>query len=345
MLNRQGTRSRCLWGVALLLTLAACAQPMGDADLADDALPVTWTARTPAPTTLYEGQGAAVGGKLYVFGGFDKNVNDKPIATRAASMYDPAADRWTRLRDIPDPVTHAGVAADDRSIYLAGGFLGNHPGPQTDHVWRYDVVDETWSALPALPAARGGGALVRLGRDLHFFGGVTRGARGEYLSDHGDHWVLNLDGAGQSGTGTWRTAAPMPNPRNHLAGAVMNGRIYAIGGQHLGDEANGNQSEVDVYDAATDTWRAVRPLPMPLGHITSSVFGWRERIIVAGGVTQGERESAQVFAYDPVADRWTRLPALPGPRQSPVADAVGDALVVVTGATSAGPTDSTFMGR
>ena len=324
-----------------ILPLAAGPVPMPPPPHA----PLSWAARAPAPTTLYEGQGAGVGGRLYVFGGFDKNVNYIPIATRAANVYDPAADRWIRLRDIPDLVTHAGVAVDGQSIYLAGGFLGNHPGPQTDHVWRYDVGSDTWSALPGLPVARGAGALVRLGRELHYFGGVDRDARGRYLSDHGDHWVLNLDGASPSSTGSWRTAAPMPNPRNHLAGAAINGLIYAIGGQHLGDEANGDQSEMDVYDAATDTWRMVSPLPIPLGHITSSVFGWRGQIIVAGGVTLGERESAQVFAYDPATNRWSILPALPGSRQSPVADVVGEALVVATGATAAGPTDSTFVSR
>lgn len=286
-----------------------------------------------------------MGGKLYVFGGFDKNVNNRPIATRAASVYDPAADRWTRLRDIPDPVTHAGVAADAQSIYLAGGFLGDHPGPQTSHVWRYDVAGDTWHALPPLPTARGAGALVRLGRVLHYFGGVERDASNRYRRDYGDHWTLNLDGAGPSLPGAWQTAAPMPNPRNHLSGAAMNGLIYAIGGQHLGDEANGNQREVNVYDPGTNAWRVLSPLPVPLGHITSSVFGWRGHIIVAGGVTVGERESAQVFAYDPAANRWSTLTALPGPRQSPVADMIGDALVVATGATAAGPTTSTFVGR
>ncbi|MBB5362794.1 Kelch repeat-containing protein [Deinococcus humi] len=356
MQDTRGARNWRIWGAALLLTLAACDQPNasqpsappqavgeepGDAPVPQPQPQLqSWTALAPAPTTLYEGQGGTVGGKLYVFGGFDKNVNNRPIATRAASVYDPAADRWTRLGDIPNFVTHAGVAVDGQSVYLAGGFLGDHPGPETNAVWQYDVAGDTWTPLPGLPMGRGAGALVRLGRELHFFGGVDRDASGRYLSDHADHWVLNLDG-----TDSWRTAAPMPNPRNHLAGAAMNGLIYAIGGQHLGDEANGNQTEVDVYDPTTDSWQAVSPLPIPLGHITSSTFGWRGRIIVAAGVTVGERESAQVFAYDPATDTWSTLPALPGPRQSPVADVIGDALVVATGATSAGPTDSTFVSR
>ncbi|WP_415831328.1 kelch repeat-containing protein, partial [Deinococcus frigens] len=126
------------------------------------ALAVKWLPRTNAPTTLYEGQGAAVNGELYVFGGFDRNVNDKPTATRAASAYNPATDRWRKLRDIPDFVTHAGVAVDGQNIYLAGGFLGNHPGPQTNHVWKYSVATDTWAAMPPLPQARGGGGLARV---------------------------------------------------------------------------------------------------------------------------------------------------------------------------------------
>ena len=71
-------------------------------------------------------------------------------------------------------ITHGAVAVDDSTIYIAGGFVGPHPGPQTDHVWKYDTVTRTWSAGPALPGARGAGALVRLGRELHFFGGTER---------------------------------------------------------------------------------------------------------------------------------------------------------------------------
>ncbi|WP_051935670.1 NPCBM/NEW2 domain-containing protein [Deinococcus sp. YIM 77859] len=299
---------------------------------------LAWTERGRAPTTLYEGQGAAVNGRLYVFGGFDKNLNNVPIATTAAHMYDPASDQWRRLRDLPEPLTHAGLAVDGQAIYLAGGFLGNHPGPQTDHVWKYDVASDTWSAMPPLPAARGGGALVRLGRELHFFGGTQRSGL-RYLRDFGDHWVLSLDNP--SG---WRAAAPLPNPRNHLSGAVLNGRIYAIGGQHLGDEDAGNQADVHVYDPQQDAWRAVRPLPRPMGHATASTVSWNGRIVVMGGVTQGAREIANVIEYDPQADTWTELTPLPGPRQSPVADVVAGQLVVVTGSTADGPTDTVWIG-
>lgn len=309
---------------------------------------VAWTARTPAPSTLYEAQGAAVNGRLHVFGGFYTNLNGtKPAATRGAWVYDPATDRWATRREMPEALTHAGTAVDGAAIYVAGGFLGNHPGPQTAHVWRYDTVLDTWTAMPPLPAARGAGALVRLNRRLHYFGGTERSATGAYIRDTPEHWVLDLDAPTR-----WMPRAPLPRARNHLAGVVLGGLIYAVGGQSLGNEAYGNVTNVDRYDPSTDRWTAVAPLPMPLGHITASTVAWQQRLVTVGGVTTartgGQNEGAEsgaVLSYDPAANRWSARSALPAVRQSPVADVIADQLIVTTGATSSGPVDTTWLGR
>ena len=75
----------------------------------------------------------------------------------------------------------------------------------------------------------------------------------------------------------------MPNPRNHLGYAALNGKAYAIGGQYLNNHDTGVQSEVDAYDPARDTWTAVAPLPLPTGHIHTSTFTLNGRVVVAGG--------------------------------------------------------------
>lgn len=309
---------------------------------------VSWTTRTPAPSTLYEAQGAAVNGRLHVFGGFYTNLNGtRPAATRGAWVYDPSTDRWATRHDIPEAVTHAGTAVDGNSIYIAGGFLGNHPGPQTAHVWRYDTVLDTWTTMPSLPVARGAGALVRLGRELHYFGGTERTASGSYIRDTPEHWTLNLDAPTR-----WMPRAPLPVARNHLAGVVLGGYVYAVGGQRLGNEAYGNLTNVDRYDAVTDRWTAVAPLPLPLGHITASTVAWHQRLVTVGGVTtartSGQNEGAEsgaVLSYDPAANRWSTRSSLPEVRQSPVADIIADQLVVTTGATFSGPADTTWLGR
>jgi N-acetylneuraminic acid mutarotase len=133
----------------------------------------------------------------------------------------------------------------------------------------------------------------------------------------------------------------MPNPRNHLAGAALDGKIYAVGGQHEGDERSTNQSEVDAYDPTTDRWERVADLPEPRGHIASFVLD--NCIVAVGGSVDGGDNglaTAEVTAYDPDMNVWVELPPLPEGRKTPVADAVGDRMIVTTGSG----TDTTWVG-
>ncbi|GGR06692.1 NPCBM/NEW2 domain-containing protein [Deinococcus ruber] len=300
--------------------------------------PLTWTERAPALQPVSEAQGAAVNGVLYVFGGFNKDLH----TTAKSQAYDAANNRWSSVHDMPEQITHGAVAVDGTTIYIAGGFVGTHPGPQTSHVWKYNTLTDTWSAGPPLPAARGAGAMVRLGRELHFFGGTERDLNDLdiYRRDASEHWVLNLDG----GT-TWTTAAPMPNARNHMAGAVLNGLIYAIGGQHLGDEQAGEQADVQSYDPATNTWTTRASMPRPVGHINSSTLVWNGRIVVIAGVTLKSLEIANVTQYDPASNAWTELTPLPAARQSPIADLIGTQVVVTTGSLPSGVFTTTWTGE
>ena len=298
---------------------------------------LSWTRLADAPRAVSEAQGAVVGDKLYVFGGFNTDLSTVALC----SAYDPSANRWSALADMPEQITHGAVAVDGDTVYVAGGFVGHHPGPQTAHVWKYSVSANRWSAGVSLPAARGAGALVRLGRTLHFFGGVERDLTNlnVYKRDSPEHWVFNLDGGS-----TWTSAAPLPNPRNHTAGTVLNGLIYALGGQHLGDEQGGEQASVQSYDPATNSWTERAPLPLPLGHINSSTVIFEGRIVVIAGVTMKSLEVANVSAYDPASDAWSALPPLPEARQSPVAGVVDGRLVVTTGSLPSGAKATTWAG-
>src|SRR5262249_41900049 len=199
--------------------------------------PFAWGTVAPLPVPRFEANNAAVNDQLYVLGGF---YNSDIQATTEVDRYDPGTNTWTIRSDMPQPITHAGTAVDGQTIYLAGGFVGDGLSQVTNRVLRYHAATDSWSDAPPLPEARGAGALVRLGRQLHFFGGLD-----PTLHDRSEHWVLDLDG----GT-NWTSAAPLPNPRNHLGYTDLNGKAYAIGGQHLLDEGSGNQTEVDAYEPA-----------------------------------------------------------------------------------------------
>ncbi len=283
-----------------------------------------WSQKSDGPFARYEGDGAIVNGKLYIFGGY---INTQIQATTRSDMYDPSTGKWTRIADMPEPLTHTGVAVHGTTIWLVGGFLGDHPGPGTTHVWRYNTLSNTCSRGPALPEARGAGAAAMDGDVLHFFGGLTHASSSAnpVKSDMADHWTLDL-----ANGGGWKTAAPMINPRNHLAGASLNGKIYAIGGQHLWDE-NNPVSEVDVYSPKTSRWTKVASMPEGRSHISSSTLVVDGRIIVIGGATNGFDSLASVIDYDPATDKWGKLSSLPTPLATTVAGYFNDEFVVATG--------------
>lgn len=281
-----------------------------------------------AAQPLFEAQGLALQGKLYVFGGFYNNAIQ---TTLQAHAYDPTLNSWTQLSDVPVKLTHAGEASDGGIVYLAGGFVGDHPGGSTNQVWKYDTTSDSWSSGPPLPADRGGGALVCLDRKLHYFGGGVRQPGGVITQDFGDHWELDLAQTNPA----WTSLAPMPNPRNHMGGCSLNGKIYAIGGQHLANEGD-NQISVDVYDPVADAWSSAASLPQPRGHITANVVTRNGRILVMAGITNTSVKLASVIEYDPVTNIWCERTPLPGPRQSPVSGIVGSQLIVSGGLDSGG---------
>lgn len=298
---------------------------------------INWTETTRSPVALYESGGLAAGGKLYVFGGY---YNTAIQATTESYAFDPATEMWENLAPMPEAVTHAGQTLYEGKVYFAGGFLGNHPGPPTDHVWIYDIARKSWSAGPSLPEALGGGALVELAGQLHFFGGTFREGE-DYLTDSLHHWVLDISGSASS----WTRAAPLPTPRNHIAGATVGGKIYAIGGQYLGDEDNGNTQVVEAYDPETDSWQKVASLPKPLGHISAATFVYAEHIFVVMGVTQGRDKITDIIAYDPETNTWGKVRSMLGGRSATVAGVIEGQIVLATGNVAGGPLDTTWMGR
>lgn len=301
-----------------------------------------WESRAAAPLARFEAQGMAVGEALYVFGGF---FNGALEVTTATDRYVPETDTWSQGANVPEQLTHSPQAADGDTIYLGGGFEGQHPGGSVAEVWAYDSHGDSWAASTPLPADRGGGGLVRSGRTLHYFSGATRTEGINVLTDQPEHWTLAL-GATESAAddaGSWIERAPLPNPRNHMAGIAVDGVVYAIGGQHGGNENSGNQVSVHAYDPVGDVWTPTADLPLPLGHISASVVEQHGRIVVLAGVTQGSTKSEKVFSYDPSTDVWSALPALPAPRQSPVAGSIGDA-IIVTGGSSGGIQTTTWSG-
>jgi N-acetylneuraminic acid mutarotase len=324
--------------VGAVVALAVLAAPARSQSATWTAL--SWGTTFSQPFSVSEAQGLALGGKLYSFGGFDSR---KACCTPTARAYrmDPASG-WTALAAMPAEngtgfggVTHAGLATDGTYIYWAGGYTSDAAGTGqifgTREVWRYDPVANAYQRMPDLPIARAAGQLAYLGGRLHYFGG-TNLAR---TADVGEHWALDLSNTSAG----WVARAALPNPRHHMGAAVLDGKIYAIGGQHAHDAQLTTQDDVHSYDPLTDAWTQRADLPKAVSHISSATFAMDGRILVLGGEVAHDVVIADTYAYSPQTDRWSALTPLPSARRSGVAGPIGGIVYYAGGETS-----STYKG-
>jgi len=109
--------------------------------------------------------------------------------------------------------------------------------------------------------------------------------------------------------GTWTQKADMPTARDNAGFAVVDGKIYVIGGLSSRRE---RIAVVEEYDPATDTWMTRADMPNPrASHVAAAVDGV---IYAIGGWGLGEPDLSTVEAYDLATDTWTTKADMPTAR-------------------------------
>ena len=314
--------------VVLLGLAAACSGSDGDGDGDRSEAPPATTTTAPAvprstaaplPVDRTEVAGALWEGRVAVVGGLtaDGGANDR------LDLYDPATDRWTAGPALPVAVHHAGVAALDGRLWVVGGYT-NPPGGQwrvLADVWSLGPGERRWRREEPLPAPRGALALVAAGGGLVAVGGAgDQGATGR---------VETLaPGAG------WTRGPDLREAREHLAAAVVDDRVYAIGGRRGG--LAGNLRGVESWRRGEDAWRDEPSLGHGRGGIAAATTAGG-RACVAGG----EEDAGTIASVECLADRaWSVAASLAQPRHGLAVVAVGDRLHVVGGGPRPGLTVS-----
>ena len=281
-----------------------------------------WKKAAPSPFARVESPAAVVDGKIYVFGGFTETLD----ASNRVDVYDPANDSWTPKKDLPSRLTHLNAALDGNTIWFAGGFKGMHPGPVVAEVWKYDITSDAWTAGPPLPERRAGGGLAVVGRRLHYFGGY----KADRDTNAGDHWSLSLE----NGKG-WQREPDLPDPRGHVSAAVLDGKIYALGGDHGHDITQIDVKSCHRFDPTTKTWSGIAGFPDGRSHFESSTIVFKGRILVVGGRCNSSRPLrglvSDLLEYDPAANTWQVVGAMPEKLLAPVAAIVSGRIVVIGG--------------
>lgn len=276
--------------------------------------PGSWTTAAPLPDERTEVSVASDGERLYLLGGFGRDRQ----APRAVYAYDPDADAWSHLTDLPEGVNHAGLAHLDGRLYVVGGYR-EATFDAVDHLHIHDVGSGTWRDGPPLPTPRGALAVAVHGGRIHAIGGV--GADGQRT---GAHEVF--DPASEA----WAAAAPMPTPRDHFAAATVGGEIIAVAGR---DATTSTMTVTEIYDIASDSWR--RGADVPTGRSGVAAVALDGFVYLFGGEThQSTFDEAE--RYEVSTDSWAALPPMPTARHGLGAGVLGGRIHVVAGGPQAG---------
>lgn len=134
---------------------------------------------------------------------------------------------------------------------------------------------------------------------------------------------------------SWVSKAPLNVAMSGLGAAVVNGRIYAIGGYALnatgGYGLNGIIGTNEEYDAATDTWTNKTSMPTP--RYDFAIATYNNKIYCIGGFLPDGSTTGINEAYDPSTDTWqTRMP-MPTNRAEMNANDVNGRIYVIGGRT------------
>jgi N-acetylneuraminic acid mutarotase len=139
----------------------------------------------------------------------------------------------------------------------------------------------------------------------------------------------------------WTFKNTIPTGRGFTGGAVVDGKIYVIGGflSHSSVTAAN-----EMYDPATDQWTVMEPMPQArCAHATCTFNG---KIYVFGGLHPNPYAFAKndVHEYDPQTDTWTQKANMPYEIAAPGIAVLNDTIYLIGGTTNAyTPPISTVM--
>jgi N-acetylneuraminic acid mutarotase len=267
----------------------------------------SWSTRTPMPQNLNHANAAVVDGKVYVLGGLTETDSEDPAkrAWRAVSdswEYDPLADSWTKLPDMPKGESRGSAAMGvyGSKIYLAGGMTDlelfpNGSQSTVSMVSIYDTKLHSWAKVPKLakdlPEGRDHAGAAVVGSKMYVLGGRKDGA----VNRKDTVFILDLCDVEKG----WKTGAgKMPTPRGGVCTGVVGHKVYTFGGEGNPAVESGVFDQVEMYDTHKDAWASAGTMKIPR-HGTYAVGVGGKVYIPGGGILQGGLPVADFDVYSP----------------------------------------------
>lgn len=211
-------------------------------------------------------------------------------------------------------------------VYVCGGLSAN--GSLLNSVESFGLFHGTWEICEDLqmPFRRAGAGAAMLYGSLYLCGGAGELGR----------TATRLDLKNRK----WQAVAPLSTQRNCPSAAVLEGRLYVVGG-HDGSWSHNSMEMLDPRPRSAGgkpTWQAC-PATMSEARTACASAGAGRLLVVCGGdrwPTEDTRPTASAEAFDPVQGSWAALPEMPVARVHHAAARAGRMIYVCGGVTYEG---------
>jgi len=314
-------RSASLLVLLLFLSLVLPTFSVPLVRAADDS----WTTMAPPPTPFYSNIGAAVvDGKIYFIG---SQINAK---------YDPETNTWVSIASPPTYNGWGSVVACQNKIYLIGG---NASKPTQV----YNPATDIWENKTSIPTSR-------IYQQANVVGNKIYVISGSVMAPLGVVTFFNSNDVYDPETDSWSEMEPIPTPVEGYASAVLDDKIYIIGGGVAGVPGEYlPTNQVQIFNPETNQWTDGTPIPTGLCYaracVTTGLLAPKRIYVIGGSQTYYFRYAYSAVTdlnqmYDPETDTWTNATSMPTPRCKFGIAVVNDEIYTIGGHNS---TDQTVV--
>jgi len=269
----------------------------------------SWETMEPMPTARSGFGVAVVGGKIYAIGGF----NGTALSTN--EMYDPEMDTWTTKESMPTTRYGFGIAVVDGKIYVIAGNTRYDVWTTKNEV--YDPATDTWENKTSLPVAGMAMSANVVNDEIYLISGLEM----YYLP----YYNLDKNQVYDPQTDSWTTKTPILNPVFDYGSAVVDDKIYIIGGRDIASDPD-EQNLTQIYEAKTDTWNSGASVPIAINGqataATSGVFAPKRIHLLETNIH---------YVYDTENDSWTQESPMLTSRSGAGVAVVNDELYAIGG--------------
>ncbi len=294
----------------------------------------SWTVGSPMAHERVGLSAGALNGRLYVIGGdgeatmelYDPQTDDwqlQPLGTTASPEYGSYAPNRTRYFG-------SAIVASGRLFYVGG--TSNRLQPLLDI---YDPEAATWLDLWSpyyqdAKFARMANGAVNLNGVLYLVGGLMAPPGGGDPVPAADVYAFSTLSE------ELYLKPDLPSPRAGLGAAVLDQRIYAVGGYSVLPTSGTAIATSSMVCYSAGEWGTATPGGTPLASLNVPRHSFGSAVLngkwyVAGGVDSTGKVLDSVEEYDPATNAWTLKAPMPLPRVHLALSALGERLYAMGG--------------